>query len=571
MVQSEQGKILSFTRSAKTLLSLSDQKYKSGEYERALSYLLQAEELETDGEQKLKILKNVATLYQDMALFELSNQYCYYVCDRGDIKDKIWAYNILAENYVEIGDIIGSTVNIYNSMKNSDAVYGRQTIDQEVISAFSQVGVLPEEIAKTMSTAEIAEHNKRRAEIFFRSRDFKECISSYEKVPRFFFDKIAYYELAMSYFYEGNDGRAIKLCNECMDNFGENTFAYCALSSIYEFREDDDKKGYYYGKAKKYYTGNEEETFRICMCAIDNRDDATVESCCQNILLEDKYNVLIRYTLALSKINLGDYASAVDILNGVVGMAPNKRIFKYYLALAKKLSDGDMESKSLLPLNYDDALPKKVVNSYSETVFKTIENKRLNATDKQNLLEIKEWGIESEDDLIIKKGIGLICEEKKSVANAILQKIFLSNEYSKEMKTVALYLAIAWGIKKKVSLVCDYNCIKYNLGKMPFAKGVGGDVFTFAYALSVVRLASVGEEDANKVLKVLSLSYEKYLVPIMELEITGIELSAIALHLSDYAQSLYPDLKYLFGKKYEQICQRFLTDLKGDLENDKDN
>ena len=125
-------KVLSFDNSVERRRSVAEKCAESGDYTKALGLLFGISEFDKDR----NVLMDIADVYADMGLLELSNRYWYKYMDVSPVDKYSVAYEELAINYFYLDDFWASSY-YFNKKIEADGYLSKEGIDQEILDFFS--------------------------------------------------------------------------------------------------------------------------------------------------------------------------------------------------------------------------------------------------------------------------------------------------------------------------------------------------------------------------------------------------------------------------------------------------
>lgn len=545
-------KVINFNDKAKLAeiyCNVADVCDEKGDYLGELSAFFSALKVCTRAEEA-EILADIADVYAQMELYELSNRFWFYCIDKktaagGDLSE---AYSELAANFYCMDDVWAAGFYLALRAEIQGALPNREA-DEEILNAVYEESNLKTRywLAYPFERADYSEA-KKRGKRSFAAGGYGAAAAAYESIPEECRDEDSFGELAMAYFFLKKDEKAIAVSREAIRRLGDNLTAYCNLSTIYGELGDDEKSDYYYGKALSLKSGAKDEDFKIASCAIERGDHITARDCLSRALKDRPYDVLLKFFYAIALLNLGEYEKAVDVLFECVRISPDDGIFLWFAELAVKIRAGDKKSVALLPLKYEKELPHVMAERY-EQAFSDALNGKKTAVPRREILLAAKVAAHLPDEFLAKTAILTVCElAPKAEAENFLKKTLLNPSVGEEIKSFIIYLLVVHKNKDKTGIVVGKYYVNVKLRRLPFDEtDEFGAKFIAAYAACVSSLAFTGIEDTDKALFALNRLYGERAEEVRKANLQPNELAAVAVVIAKYEKL----------NKMKLICQIF--------------
>ena len=288
-------------------------------------------------------------------------------------------------------------------------------------------------------------------------------------------------------------------------------------------------------------------------------DHAIIKLCLEKILIDKPNDLNIRFYLAIAKVNLYEYDSALLELSELYQRNPEDLVVEYYINLVKSIKNGDSASERLLPLEYVKAHPKKVIKSRENLIKKLINSpeKLIQELKKSSIKELVKWGLTSKEvsDEIMRYSAMILTamDEKFFKENAF--EILLNPDVSLENKSLLVYALILKGYKGKIAHASGMYYGEITLKKLAFSESEESRIYLTSYALCVSRMIFRGMEDFSKMAKATNYLYKNFGKIITSAEVNNEERAGLILLQSGYE-------KYKNEKAVSHIFEVSTTKLK---------
>ncbi len=522
------AEIIQFTKDANRYRRLAIERAEGGDLTGALSLLYTAKSIKENYE----VYMDLADVYADMGLLELSNKYWFKYIDSAP-KDKVSvAYEELAINYFYLDNFLASS--FYFHLKiTTDGQITKEGLSPEIIDFFSGEE-FKRDGYRVVYPFNLANYNleTKRSKHALAIGAFEEAKKSLSAIPLERRTEEISGDLAVSFFMTDDLDGAEKVCRDSLSRHGENVTAYCNLSTICDMREDFDNAKYYYQKALSVEKGEKGEEYKIATCAIERLDHPTVKRCLEKILEERPHELTMRFFYGLCYINLGNYERAVDELSKAYRLNPEDFITEYYLRLAKDFESGNARDKDL-PLEYVRQIPKRVEKEYEEKISALTERPVKISTElkKKEVFDMAIWGLYHGQDQTARNAVYLLANSSSPHCQKVLLDSLMSNELTSEIKRTVMYVLIVSGYRKKFGVVTTDFCVKVKPRKLMLEKAK--DTYTApyvgAYALCLVRAVFFDADCADKIATVTDKLFNKLKNKLNPADVTDDELGALIM------------------------------------------
>ncbi len=489
-------KIINFTQDKNTLLRLADRRSDNGDVVGALDFLLHYLSKNED----LEVLFEVASLYNELGHFELSNYYLFRYLSIAPKSKMPLAYELIAENLFFVSNFEGCSY--YLKLKlDSDGYLDRESIDPEVLEFYTKDD--EENKIKLVHPVELADFSKEaeRGKIEMARGNYEGALQIFNTIPK---GCKAYKEnleqFAVCHFILEEIDVAISYIREMIKLNGESAIAYCHLASMYSALNNQEKSDYYYQKAKSLYVEDGETIYRLAFCAFEKKDGEFACKCMEKIINEREYDVDMRVFYALALINGGRLQKAEEILSFAYRINPSNYVVKYYLELIDRLNDGDDEAKKLLPLKYIVDLPEK---EYEDLVANLIT---LNAQNKKAFREsLKnpktqntfEWGISCKNKNLLEACVFTLMKSVSPFSVSLLKKCLILDHVEPGVKRSIIYTLCFEG-QREICIEIQGRFNKFKVGSVIIDKTEKDMPFYAGYMSAISLLAITPFSDYQK-------------------------------------------------------------------------
>ena len=262
------GKVILLDKNVKPYRKIADSFAENENFLRALEFLLSAKNISFN----LDVIVDIADLYADMGLLELSNKYWYIYLDKAP-KDKVSvAYEELAINYFYMDNYLASSFYFHQKL-SVDGFINKEGLGQEILDFFSgeELKRSAYRVVYPFDKADFS-FDKKRAKRAISVGAFSEAVKILKDIPEECRDEETSGDLAVSLFMSDELDEAEKVCRYSLLAHGENVTAYCNLSTVFDMKEDLDNSEFYYRKALSVMKGDKGEVYKIATCSIERED-----------------------------------------------------------------------------------------------------------------------------------------------------------------------------------------------------------------------------------------------------------------------------------------------------------
>lgn len=539
-------KIIQFEKTPERNKNLARERVKKEDYLGALSILLSTEKPLYD------TYAEIADVYADMGLLELSNEYWFKYIDCAP-KDKVAvAYEELAINYFYLENLWASGYYFHQKI-SVDGFISKEGLDQEIIDFFSGEDYKKQayRIAYPRERADYTLELKRSKRALSLG-GFEDAVTALSAIPIERRTEEISGDLAISYIMCDKLDLAEEVCRDSIKRHGENVTAYCNLSTIYDMKEDFENSDFYYQKALSFRTGDRAEWYKIATCSIEREDHLTVIECLQNIIEERPYEVNMIFFLGQALANVGDYQGAYNQLKKAYNIDRTDKVVKFYFDCIKDLLDDGVDK--FLPFKYVKELPEKQAKINTKAIKELVKtpNKISSALKKQSVKDLVEWGITQSETL--RDSVFILATAFNSYSKNVVKNALLKPELREETKRLMTYILMLKGVKEKIGLVVGNIYISVKPKRLQCEKQEDGFLYFNAYALCLSRVVFYEIEGYEQIAKVTDKIYKKLGGSVTESEATNEEIGALILSYCDFKRvSKENEILRLFSVTKEKL------------------
>ena len=496
-------KVLQFENSTERYRALAGKKFEAKDYSGALSLLFTA----LKNHKSIEVLADIADVYADMGLYEMSNQYWFLYLARAPKNKKGVAYKELGINFFYMDNYLVSGY-YFNLKIKTDGIMGQDSLPEEILDFFS-----PESKDSLIKSSYRVVYPVDRTDYSATIREAKRLIAHgyFDKVEELLknipeyspYYKEALDNSAVAVFINGETEKAKALNKELIDRYGDSVLASCNLSSIYNELDDSDKSRYYYQKAKTIKPQDLDEVYKLAICALEQDEPLVGARYLKKVLSERDCDINTRYLYALALMNGGKFSLASEELTEVLRLDPTDKTAKYYKQLAEKLIENGAIADKYLPLKYEGDVPefekkerKKLIKELMVCSPKQAKE-RLKSLD---VFEAVEWGMEKAEEKIAQMCVYIFANIEKDGYKQVLLDKLMDTEFSAVLKRMIVYLLVLGGYDKKIGVVNDYFYMEIKPKKFAFL----GDsqykgLFLSSYAMAVSKMLFTVPEGFEKI------------------------------------------------------------------------
>ncbi len=490
-------KVLQFDNGIQRYRSIAEKHAENNDFVGALGFLFSALKLERNP----SVITDIADIYADMALYELSNQYWFYYLDIVSEDKKGVAYEELAINFFYMGNILASGYYFHLKIE-ADGYIRQEGLDPEILNFFSEEEHKRKlyRIAYPFDRADYS-FIMERAKKAVVAGDYDKAVLLYSSIPEGaseYYDAVA--ELSVAKFLADDVDDAIVSGKKLVKEQGESVSVCCNLSSMYAFKGDKEKSRYYYSRALSLQPKSLEDRYKLATCSLENEEHLTGIKYLDEVLKERNNDVVMRLFSGIARINVGDYDGAERELSIVLKIDPFNINYKYYFDLAIKLKNGGSAGR-LLPLKYLAIVPQSVENSRVKKIKALYEQdykKIRSELKKGQVVELLKWGLAETDPPICKLCVLILAKAECKTADKILSDALMNSQIEPDVKRIIIYVLIVNGNKERHGVVARSFYFYFKPKKLPCEKDENGVLYFHAYATCMSRMIFVDGDCLDK-------------------------------------------------------------------------
>lgn len=521
------GKVILLDKNVKPYRKIADSFAENENFLRALEFLLSAKNISFN----LDVIVDIADLYADMGLLELSNKYWYIYLDKAP-KDKVSvAYEELAINYFYMDNYLASSFYFHQKL-SVDGFINKEGLGQEILDFFSgeELKRSAYRVVYPFDKADFS-FDKKRAKRAISVGAFSEAVKILKDIPEECRDEETSGDLAVSLFMSDELDEAEKVCRYSLLAHGENVTAYCNLSTVFDMKEDLDNSEFYYRKALSVRKGDKGEVYKIATCSIEREDHITANECLKKIVEERPYELLMRFFLGLSFANLGDFFGAEEQLKYAYKLNPDDVVINEFLKIISAMNESGNDSENLLPFKYVKELPESKEKKWKKKIRDTAKNseKMSSMVKKSEFKDMIVWGLFNNDSAVMRDSAFILSTVYSPYCKRVILDALLNLDGGEELKRLLVYILILKGEKEKFGLVAGSFYLKFKPKKLVCEKKPDGGIYLSSYALCVSRIIFNDVEDLDKLAYSCDRVYKSLSDKLSPDELTNEELGALIL------------------------------------------
>lgn len=541
-----EDKILQFDNSTERYRALAEKNAEKEDFFGALGFLFSA----LKKEKSPAVFMDIADVYADMSLYELSNQYWFYYLDSVSEDKASVAYEELAINYFYLGNVLAS--GYYFQLKiQADGYVQQENLDKEILDFFSEQEAKRKlyRVAYPVERADFTfELDRARRALSFGDYDLAAKLYSVvpEGAPQYY---AAIENLSVAKFLSDDVDDAISLSQKLIKEKGESVSVCCNLSSLYGYKGDLLKRRYYYDRALSLPVSGVEDVYKLATCSLENGEHQKGIDFLDSVFEESPYDTNTRLFSAIARINTGDFSGAEKELSYILRIDPTDYNAKYYYRLAVKLRNGENPGR-LLPLKYVALLPLSVENSRIkkiETLYGQDCKKIRSELKKESVAEIIGWGLSECDSAVAKKCALILAKADNPLADKILKESLMDTGVEADVKRLIIQILILCGCKERLGITAKGFYFRFRPKKLPCEKDKKGEIFFSAYALAVSQMIFVDPECLDKLAFATDRAYKKF----------GETLLPEGTVKEEIAALIVSDIKTVRALSEKELCSLF--------------
>lgn len=498
-------KTIQFGKDASVYSRLARQKTDKGDYLGGLGYLFTAKKLFPDD---YNLLGDIARTYASMKEYELSSKYWYYYISLAPKKELHLAYEGLATNGFNLGDVLKA--GYYAEKRFSDGT-GEFTKDfAEELKRISEEENLSKNkffVAYPYERADYKEfEEKGREEIAMGEYDSAE--KTFDEIPSRYMSEEIFGEYALTCFLIGKNKKAKDICKASLEKYGENATAYCNLSSVYHAEHDRSKSEYYYSKALEVAKDDKNENYKILVCSIEQQDHKTAKIYLKKVCQERPFDALMNLYYSFALANTGDYDGCLEQISYTYKTVPEDYVVGFYFKLFKDIAKGNVKADKYLPLEYKKVLPKVVCDQYAAAIDKSL--KAMSTGMRTELSEeIVEWSLLAEDTMLAKKALTIYAFIHKTKFVNLMKRKLIDNIYDGDRIAIMVLALLIEGYRGDFFVTVNSLCLKIKPQKV-LSDTDDNQLFSTAYAFCITKAVLIGLDDVSRISQEHNKFYKEF-------------------------------------------------------------
>ena len=543
-------KILSFNNS-EVFRNLAGKYANEGNYVKALNFLFTALENCKD---KLDILADIAQIYSDMDLFDLSNKYWFKFLDKAPKIDKGLAYEELLSNYFYL-EKIWIAGYYFQCKLEQDGKLDKLNIDEDIINFFSEQSSLVEKKKRkqyyTVYPLEKADYSHIE-ETASQSMLLGDRITAVQMLltipPEKRTEKIVQ-DIACACYFTGDIDTIIKVCLQSLNCFGDNITALSYLSIAYKMKNNNEKSEFYYRKALSLIKSKEyiehkkaknfkEDAYKIFSCAIEHCDYQVINEYANIVISDRPYDANMYYFYAINCLNMGNYDKAVELFAYICKIEPDNLLFLEMLKLSKDFANGKIQIGQYLPFDYIKEFPKKLCQKYKTMADKMLlgdKNGKVVVLNNKKL-QMLCGGVIYGDSKTSESCAHVLASCNTGAVKEQLRNMLLMPEIPLDIKRLFIYSLIIGKTREKIGVVANDIYKKAKLSKLSFENKVFGKMFFSAYAVAYAWALTWNISKPFKVASVSEKTYNLFHLDMLNNGLSPDEITAVIMYRCNFPE-----------------------------------
>lgn len=381
-------------------------------------------------------------------------------------------------------------------------------------------------------------------------KDYNTASIFYAKIPseyRTIEDDDAF---AAANIVRGEYGYAIKICEESIRKTGYNVYACCNLYFIYKILEDEKKAAFYYEKAIANECSVDEYT-KLIMCSVEAGDYATSLKAYKAISDKSPLNAEKKFLYGIAALNAGKPETAYKVFCEAYKIAPDDEVIKWYMEETDRLLSKEKNDVKL-PLNFEKALPRKVLIEYDKTFSKIINGESVRISQKKLIEKACLTAFSDVNEYHAKVAAAVYAYCDKELAVKALKELLTSEFCSDIVKFGIIELFARENEERTVGLALNGKFMKIRFPSFPFDKeDKVGRLLLRSYADIIKGLVEQNITHYGKAEKTINELYENHYDLLEKTTLNNLELAAVIVYLSKFKE-FECDEERLFSTYYTE-------------------
>jgi len=480
--------VIKFDASAKMYRNLAERRLEEDDLEGALGFLLAAK---NKSKNQYSLLADIADVYFDMELYELSANYWFRALDVAPKQSLADVYNGLGACYYNMNN---SSVGMYYfneqfmNMRSSEMV-----IDEDMAECFTEAFAADSGYRMVYPPESVDYSGVMKAgKTALQRYNISEALELYSEVPPVAaeYDE-AQLQISVAHFLSGDVDKAIEINRSVYDRDKTNVFALCNLSSMYRFKNMPMLADNYFSYVDENNAKTADELYKVATACCENGKHERAVKCFERLFIERPFNMSMMFFYGVALYNCGRYEDSRRAFGRILRITEKNPVAFY----CHRLADNAVSSgaKSAKPLSYYYRLPDSEEQANLKklaALLKTKGERSLkNKAKEPETAELIDWCFCSADKDVQRGAVFfLAAADTKATEQQLIERLLDASVYDATKEYIVLMLA-AKGYEKKAGAVISnvYKKICFYAFDADF--GRFGDAFIDAYAICFAKAA----------------------------------------------------------------------------------
>ena len=546
------NKVINLSENMQAIYTLADNKRNKGDLDGALSLFMYAEKVSPS----YKNLSEIAKVYSEMELYDLSNQYWFYYLDKAPVAKRGIAYESIAVNYYYLDNILSA--GIFFGLKLSvDGHIVSDNLDPEMIEFFSGNENKKKyyKVVHPVENVDFSSEVKDGKRAFF-ANDYLSAIKIFSSVPKGCKDYAeTLNELSATLFVIGDTEGALAKAKESV-KVSPGVSSYCNIATLYNSEGNKEKSNYYYKRALEFLPQSVEDKYKFSICAVEKNQPEKAIQYIEELLLDRKFDINLHYIYGIALLQLNRYDEGAEQLNYAYRLNPLDRVIKYYSELANKLVLEDFNAKKidlrnfgLLPESEEKArinFINKLCNEKISKIDSCIKNVKFEDTFM--------WALCDAENQTFISALMVLANSNTPKADSYLTDALMCLRVGNGVKRSILNTLILKGYKEKINVATSTGFFTIKPKKMPCEKDGQANIFFLGYAYALSTMPFFAVKDLDKLAFSTNELYKKHNEELSNLKLDREQMAILIIYNSKFKQWADIDaLCSVFGASVDKI------------------
>lgn len=504
----EEKKAIKFDASAKMYKKIAERRLEENDLEGALSFLHSAKE---KTKYRLSIYSDIADIYFEMGLYDLSANYWFKVLDIVPKQNVTEVYNALGSCYYNLRNYGVAAYYFNEQFENLKG--GNLLFDEEMADCFSELLDIKNayRVVYPPEAVDYSDTFKKGKNALMRY-DLDGAISIFETIHESAKEyETAMLECSVAKFLKGDVDGAIQLSEKIHQRNSKNVFALCNLSTMYRFKEMPIAAEKYFSLIDEENIKDDDDLFKVASTFCENAKHERALKCFEKLSVSRPYNTSVMFFHGACLYNTGRFEESRSVFSRLIRLTEANPVALYFYRLSDlAVKQGAKATKPIayhfnLPIEKEDENLKKLTTLLNIKSVTTVKKK----VKEKEIIELINWCFTVRDREVQKGACYLLAvSDNKASENKLLEKLLEPSIFD-ETKEYIITLLVLKGYDKTCGVVLK-NIYKKICFYALELEGQSGEKVEDAYAVTFAKAVVLGNFNLRKIYDIANEFYYLY-------------------------------------------------------------